>query len=284
MRKIKLFTDSTADLTPEQIEKFDIGIIPLYITINDKALKDGVDISVPEMYEIIEKNKKLPKTSAPSPGDFYSAFKEFVDQGQDILYIGISSKISASIQNARIAGKEFTDAKVEVVDSYNLSTGIGLLVLKAADLINEGKEMNEIVESINKRIPKVKTAFVIDTLEYLYKGGRCNALESFFGGMLNIKPIVQVVDGSMILGQKARGKKQKALDTMLANVLDDKENIEPGRIFVVDSISEEDTKYVKQKLEEAGFNKENKIIISNAGCVISSHCGQGTCGIMYISK
>lgn len=282
MNKVKIFTDSTCDLTPEILKENDISIVPLYVTFDKETYKDGIEISTEELYKKVSKTGRLPKTSASPPSDFYNAFKPFIDEGYDIVYIGISSKLSSTLQNAKIAASEFPEGRIEIVDSMNLSTGIGLLVLKAVDYVKEGLGAKEVAERVRKKVPKVKTAFVIDTLEYLYKGGRCNALQNFFGGILKIKPIVKVVDGIMILGQKSRGKRQKALDIMLANVLSDKDNIELDRIMVTHSMGKKDALKLKEQLESA-LDVE-KVYITNAGCVISSHCGPKTVGILYISK
>lgn len=282
MRDVKIFTDSTSDLTPEIIIDNNISQVPLYVNFEDKSFKDGIDINTTALYEAVKEKGKLPKTAAASPSDFYTAFKPYIDEGKDIIFISLSSKLSSNLQNAAIATSEFDKGRIELVDSLNLSTGIGLLVMKAVDYAKEGLDVHEIAGRIRELVPKVKTAFIIDTLEYLYKGGRCNALQNFFGNVLKIRPVVQVVNGSMILAQKIRGKRQKALSIMLQNVLKDKGNIQLDRITVTHSMSDEDAKYLKRELERAIPAKE--IIITNAGCVVSSHCGPNTVGILYISK
>ncbi|EOC99462.1 DegV family protein [Caldisalinibacter kiritimatiensis] len=282
MSKIKIITDSTCDLSPELIKQNNISVIPLYVTFDDESYKDGVNIKPKELFETVDKVGSLPKTSAAPPSDFYDVFKKNIDDGYDIIYISISSKLSTTMQNAILAASNFPENKIEIVDSLNLSTGVGLLVLKACDYANQGLSIKEIANKLRELAPKVKTEFVINTLDYLYKGGRCNALQSFFGGMLKIKPIVKVVDGKMILGQKPRGKK-KALKIMLNTVLNNKDNIDPSRIMITHSLgSEKEAEYLKKELEENTNAKE--VIITNAGCVISSHCGPKTIGILYINE
>lgn len=282
MGEVKIFTDSTCDLTPDIIKQFDISVIPLYVGFDDGTLRDGVDITAGELFKKVDETRKLPKTSAPSPIDFYNAFKPYIDQGKDIIYIGLSSGLSATLQNATIAAADFPEGRIEIVDSMNLSTGIGLLVLKACDFARDGMDIHEIASMIRMRVPKVKTAFVIDTLDYLYMGGRCSALQNFMSGIFKIKPIVKVVDGKMILGEKARGKREKALNTMLDNAIMDKDNIELDRIMVTHSVGSMDSEYLKEKLKENINVKE--VIVTVAGCVISSHCGPNTIGILYIGK
>lgn len=282
MNKVKLFTDSTSDLTPELIKKFDISVVPLYVTFNEEAFRDGIDITTEKLFREIQRNGKLPKTSAPSPSDFYNAFQSYINDGFDILYIGLSSELSSTIQNARIAALDLPQDRIEIINSLNLSTGIGLLVLKAADYIHEGLSLHEIKEKLKGWVSRIKTSFVIDTLDYLYLGGRCSALQSFFGGILKIKPVVQVTDGKLLLADKIRGKREKALTTLLNNALKDKDTMDAERIMITHSQCYDAAVQLKEQLESALTVKE--VIITDAGCVISSHCGPNTVGILYLLK
>lgn len=281
MSNVKIFTDSTSDLTAQIINDADISIVPLYVNFEDKTYMDGVNISTSELYERVEEYGKLPKTSAASPDDFYRAFKPFIDKGDDIVFIGISSKLSSQIQNAHIAAGEFPEGRVHVIDSLNLSSGIGLLVLKAADYAKQGFSAVEIAEKIKEIVPKIKTAFVIDTLEYLYKGGRCSGMENLVGSMLKLRPIVSVADGKMVPTQKVMGRRERALNAMLNTVLKQKDSIDSDRVMVTHSMSK-DADYLKEELQKNIEVKE--IIETQAGCVISSHCGPNTIGILYIEK
>lgn len=282
MRAVKVISDSTCDLSRELIEKNCIDIVPLYVVFDEKAYRDGIDISTEELYKTVEEKNMLPKTSAPSPQDFYDVFKKNIEEGKDIIYIGLSSKLSATVQNAIIAAQEFPEGRIEVVDSENLSTGIGLLVMKALDYAKEGMSIQEIASRVRELIPKVKTRFIINTLDYLYKGGRCTALESFIGNLLNIKPVVSLKDGKMFLEEKIRGKRDKARNNMLENVLLDKDNMLMERVFITHSMDLEEAKLLKESLKKEIDGGE--IIITDAGCVISSHCGPKTVGILYIRK
>lgn len=280
MSKVKIFADSTCDLSRDLIESNNISIVPLYVSFDENTYKDGVEISTKELYSKVNECNRLPKTSAPSPLDFINAFKPFIDEGKDILYIGLSTKLSSTLQNARIAAAEFSDAKIEIVDSFNLSTGIGLLVMKAVDLAKENLGVEEIAKRIRELVPRVETAFVPDTLDYLHKGGRCSSLQALMGSVLKIRPIIKVVDGGMIVGQKARGKREKILETMLENAIKDKDNMDKKRIFVTHTEGLKDAMFLKKELE-TNLDVE-EIIITDAGCVISSHCGPNTVGILYI--
>lgn len=282
MSNIKIFTDSTSDLSPEVIEKHDISIVPLYVSFNNETYKDGIDIDTDELYQKVKETNQLPKTSAPSPADFHDYFRPFIEKGMDIIYIGISSKISSTIRNAKLVADELKEANIEIVDSQNLSTGIGLLVMKAVSLAEKDLNVLEVAEEVRKLVPKVRTGFIIDTLDYLYKGGRCSALQSFVGGMLKIKPLVKVVDGKMILGQKTRGKRSKVLNILLSNLEKDKDVIDTDFVFITHSQADDDVEFIKKEVEKI-INPE-QIIVTNAGCVISSHCGSRTIGILYIVK
>jgi len=281
MGKVKIFGDSTCDLSPDLVEKHQIGIVPLYVLFNDESFRDGIEITTPDLYEKVEATGSLPKTAAPSPGDFILAFKPHIDAGEDIVYIGISTEFSATVNNARLAAQEFPPGRVEIVDSRNLSTGIGLLVMKAVDYAAEGMDCRTIAEKVRELVPKVETEFIIDTLEYLHKGGRCSGLTRFVGSMLKIRPSIKVVDGKMVPAQKFRGSRKKALAGLLNTALEMKEQISPERIFVTHSVSE-DGPYLREELLKETGAKE--VLITQAGCVISSHCGRNTIGILFIKK
>lgn len=282
MSNIKIFTDCVSDLSKELIEENDIATIPFYVHFNDEIFKDGIELNQEELYKKVKKYNTLPKTSAPSPQDFINSFNPYVEGKKEIIYIGISHKLSATMQNAIIAKNEFPNANISLIDSCNLSSGIGLLALKACDLRDEGLSGKQIVEKLSELTPKIQTSFVVDTLEYLHKGGRCSALESFFGGILKIKPILKVENGEIKLGKKARGKTDKVIDLMLEDVLKNKNNIDKKRAFITHSQGGELVYYLKKQLEK-NTDIEN-VYITDASSVISSHCGPGTIGILYMEK
>ncbi|MBS4534290.1 DegV family protein [Clostridium sp. D2Q-14] len=282
MNNIQLITDSTCDLPKSILTSNNISVIPLYVVFNEGSFKDGIDITPKELYDKVDKTGIMPKTSAPTPSDFYHAFKPHVEKGKDIIYIGLSSDLSSTIQNAKIAASEFENTNIHVIDSKNLSSGIGLLILKASDLINLGKPLDEIVKEVKYDVSNVKSSFIIDTLDYLYKGGRCSGIQNLVGSIFKIKPILKLNDGKIIVGQKPRGKKQKALDIVLNNIYKNKNSINLNRIIIGDSFSPEDLIYLKEELEKNVSFKE--IITMEAGCVISSHCGRKTVGIFYMEK
>jgi DegV family protein with EDD domain len=281
MNNIVLMSDSTCDLSDELIQKYQIKIIPLYVSFSDGTYKDRVELTTEGLYQKVSELGSLPKTSAPSMGDFYEFFKPLIDAGKDIVYIGLSSKLSATLQSARLAAQEFPEGRIQIVDSLNLSTGIGLLVLKAAKFRDEGLSAEQIASQVTQIVPKIKTAFVINTFDYLHKGGRCSALTSIVGTMLKIKPIIHVVDGGMIVGQKPRGIK-KAYQLMLDQINSDANQLDNDFVMVTHSLAKDAADYLKDQLNEQLEIKE--ILQTEAGCVISSHCGRETIGILYIVK
>lgn len=280
--KIKIFADSTCDLPSSWIEEHEIGIVPLYVVFGDDSLRDGMDITPVELYAKVEETGSLPKTAAPSPSDFIAAFSPYVEQGDEILYISISSELSSTYQNARIAAEELPPGKVTVIDSRNLSCGIGLLVMKAAKAAKEGASIPQLVDLLNSYVDQVECEFVIDTLEYLYKGGRCSGMQNLIGSLLKIRPVIKVMNGTMTPAYKVRGKKEKALEQMLANALDKVHEMDNDLIIVVHTMAESEALMLQKALQEKTGAKE--VRLSTAGCVICSHCGPQTVGLMYTKK
>lgn len=282
MRNIKIFTDSTSDLNEEFIKQYNISIVPLYVNFEGSSYKDGIDITTKELYAKVESYGKLPLTSAPSPGDFIKAFTPYIDDNMDILYVGLSSELSSTIQNAILASKEFPEGRIEIIDALNVHLGIGILVLKAADLIKEGKSLSEVTPLIRDMVSKVRVSFIIDTLDYLHKGGRCSGVQHFVGGILKIRPIINMENGKILVWSKQRGKHEKSLRALVNKALADKVSIDLERIFVCHSEALEDALHVKKELERE--LSTNNILIADAGCVISCHCGPKTVGITYLIK
>lgn len=282
MNKVAIVTDSTCDLNKDFIEENEIKVMPLYVNFGDVSYKDGVEINVPELYKKVEELKELPKTSAASVGDFMNVFNELLEQGYDIIYTGISASMSSTFQNARLAAEDELDKRIFVVDSKNLSTGIGLILMKMVKFRNEGLSAKEIYDRILEIVPKVRSQFAIERMEYLYKGGRCSALTALFGTILNIKPIIVVREGKMSVGKKPMGKMKRALDAMLDMLDKDKDNVDLDCIMITHSEANKSALYLQEELEK----RYDKSIINqtNAGCVISSHCGAGTIGILYVLK
>ncbi len=283
MAKIKIITDSTCDLTKELITKLDILVLPLYVNFGEDSFLDGQNIDTTSLYQKVEEYNMLPKTAAISFQTFLDVFNKYVDEGYEVIYTGISKAMSSTYNNARLASEEVDPEKISVIDSMNLSTGIGLNLLRIAKLRDEGKSLQEITDDLNIYRTKVKSQFVIPTLDYLYKGGRCNGLTNLIGKVFKIKPIIEVRDGKMNVGPKPRGKMINALNVLLNMVKNDLNNLECENIFVTHSLNYEDANYLVNELKTF-LPKKINIYTTCAGCVISSHCGKGTIGILYVTK
>jgi DegV family protein with EDD domain len=282
MKKVKIISDSTCDLTKELIKRNDIEIVPLYVNFNEESYLDGVNLDVEKMYQLVSEKKLLPKTAAPSPGAFVEVFQKYLDLGYEILYLGIGSKFSATFSSANVAKNTLESDDIYLVDSMNLSSGTGLLLLKACKFRDEGMSGKDIKVKLEEIVPKVRSQFVIDTLEYLYKGGRLNALSALVGGMLRVKPIIKVRDGVMVVGKKGRGNIKNGINLMLQEFFNDVENIDPEFLMITHSLADESSKYIKSQISDK--IKVKNIFDTHAGCVISSHCGKGTIGVLYILK
>ena len=283
VHKVKIISDSTCDLSPELIKRYDVEILPLYVTLGDESLKDGVDITPDQLYAWADEHKTTPKTAAVTQADAYNVLKKYVEQGCQIVYTGISSEMSVSYGVVQLAAKEFPDAKIAVVDSRNLSTGVGHVVIRAAELAQEGKDAFEIKEELDQFTPLVRASFVVDTITYLYRGGRCSAVAAFGATALNLKPSIVVENGKMRPDAKYHGKIDRALKKYVQAMEPSLLKARPDRVFITHSGSSEETvNAIKRYLEELNYFKE--ILITRAGCVISSHCGPGTLGVLFLRK
>lgn len=279
--KIKIISDSTCDLSKELIKKYDIPLVPLFVNFGEESYLDGETLTTVEMYQKVEEKDMLPKTAAASPGSFVEVFEKYLSEGYEVIYIGLGSKFSATFQSAHSAKLLLENEKIYLIDSGNLSSGSGLLVMKALSFREQGDSAKEIVEKIEALVPKVRSQFVIETLEYLYKGGRLNALSAFMGTMLRLKPIIKVRNGIMEVGKKGRGKLRNGIDLMLEEVINQKEEIDLEFCMITHSLSDEAVPYIRENINGIPFKN---VFETEAGCVISSHCGKGTIGILYILK
>lgn len=261
--KIKLLVDSTCDLPIEYLNKNDVGVIPLIVGFGEEQYQDLIELTTKELYEKVKEKNKLPKTAARSIGEFDDVFKKYLSEGYDqVLYMGLSSHFSSTLQNAVVASKEY-EGKVFVHDTLNLSTGEGLQVIKAIEFRNNGLDASQILEKLTEIAPKVRSQFAVETLEYLYKGGRCSQTTYFFGKNLRIKPIIRVVDGKMVVYKKPIGKMVNALNKLLDIFKDDLPNIDLSKVMITHSIADESSAYLYQELKKY-VPKEN-IMVTNAG-------------------
>ncbi len=277
-RKVVIASDSTCDLSKELIEKYDVKVIPLHINFGETSYSDGVDINLEGLYKKVDENGEMPKTSAVSPREMHRFFRQYVDEGYDVFYVGIGSKLSSTFNVARIEAEEF-DGHVTCSDSANLSTGIGLLVLKACSFRDQGMNIHEIKEKIDNIVPRVKSQFVVETLNYLHKGGRCSGTSLIFSKILSIKPMIIVRDGSLLVGKKFVGSMKKAITGMTKLFLEDSNNFDNEFVFITHTLAFDKVGIIKNLIKDVEIKNLYDTV---AGCVIGSHCGAGTIGILYI--
>ncbi len=274
-------SDSTTDLSPELRERYNVAISPLGITLGDKVYTDGVDITPDDIYAHHAKTGELPKTAATNVGDCLEFFKKFKDENKTVILFTISSDMSSTYNNACIAAEEL--GNVYVIDTKNLSTGGGLLVVAAAEMLRNGLSAEEIVEKTKALVPCVDASFVIDSLEYLYKGGRCSALAMFGANLLKLKPCIQVKNGKMDVSKKYRGKYGDVLKQYITEKVSDHSDIILDRVFITHAGC--DPKLVKEVTELAkSLAPFKEVFVTRAGCTVSSHCGANTLGILFIRK
>ncbi|MGI6072923.1 MAG: DegV family protein [Lachnospiraceae bacterium] len=280
---IKIIADSTCDLSPELIEQHDISIIPLHILLDEEEYLDGVNIGPDEIFKWADENNTTPKTSAPALPDAMEIMEPFLKDDGEVIVFTISETMSATIKVVELAAENLNAAdRVTCIESANLSTGIGLLVLAAADMVKEGKSRQEIVTEIETLKPRVRTSFVLDTLIYLHRGGRCSGVAALAGAALKIHPKIVVKNGSMEASKKYRGKMKFVIMDYVKDMEEDILQANPKRIFITHSGVEEETlKEIREYLQ--GMGRFEEILLTRAGGVISSHCGPGCIGVFFIA-
>lgn len=279
--KIIITSDSTTDLNEELLARYNIQLLRLSVTLNERNYMDGLDITPEMIYENYRQKKTLPKTAAPNLEECCAFFRQFVDRGYSIVHFTISSDMSSTYQNSVVAAREFPN--VHVVDTRNLSTGGGLLVVTAGEMLRQGKSAAEIAEHCRNLTPYVDASFVIDSLEFLHKGGRCSAVAMLGANLLKFKPCIVVKDGKMSVGKKYRGKFETVLLKYIEDRLGDASDIELDQIFVTHAgVDDEIAHACVEKVKSlAPFGE---VHLTRAGCTICSHCGRNTLGVLFLRK
>lgn len=281
MHKIKITCDSTCDLTAELYEKYNVEVLPLGVSLGDEFYHDGVDVTAKSIFSFVEEKGVLPKTAAVSIGEYEEVFRKYVDQGYAVIHINISSELSACHQNARLATEELEG--VYPIDSRNLSTGSGLLVIEAAEMAQQGHSAQEIVERLEALREKVDASFVLQTLEYLKKGGRCSSVVALGANMLQLRPEIEVADGGMKVGKKYRGKMERSITDYVKGRLEGRDDICKDRIFVTHSyVPDEIVEKVVALVKE--LHPFAEVLETKAGCTISSHCGPECLGVLFFKR
>lgn len=286
---IRLLCDSTFDLPVEEIKKYQIDVLPLYIQLGETTYRDNKkDITVEQLFDFVEKNNTLPKTAALTINDYMEIFKKILDEGDDIISTGISSKLSVTFNNSILAREElaamgYDPARIRLIDSEHLSTGIAHLLIYIRKLIDQGKSLDEIEMLANAYKKRISTSFILDTLEYMHMGGRCSSMVYHAANVLGLHPKLSMEEGKLVPGEKYRGNyTRKCLRNYFENTVQvNIDNIEKELIFITTTSVGPLSDAAKELLEGLGF--EN-VMVTQAGATIASHCGPNCIGFLFVTK
>jgi len=278
---IKIISDSTCDLSKELLEKYDITVVPLTVIKDDKPFTDGITITTDEIFAHVAAGGNLCTTTAVSVGEYQDWFAKYADTYDAVVHINISSEFSSCYQNACLAAEEFNN--VIAIDSRNLSTGQGLVVLEACKLAKTTASLEDLQQKINDFTPKVEASFLLDKLEYMVKGGRCSSAAALGANLLNLKPCIEVKNGKMSVVKKYRGNYSKCLATYVKDRLADRDDLDRNVLFVTRTpVTDDCLKAVEDAVDE--YADFENIYWTHAGCTISCHCGPGTLGVLFVRK
>jgi len=280
--RIKISADSTCDLPAGIVSRYNIGLAPLYIIKDDKPYKDRLEISVSDIFEHVESGKGLTRSNAINISEYQEYFSEWLKESDALIHISISNHFSACNQSARIAAEDFQN--VYVVDSLNLSTGSGHIVLDAAVMAESGMAPEHIRDELERLVYRVEASFVIGTLKYLHLGGRCSGVQALGANLLKLNPCIEVIDGKMEVGKKYRGKFDKIILDYVEDRLSGRDDIDTKRIFVTYPPSMPDSLICEVVEKVKSLRDFDEIICCDAGCVISNHCGPICVGILFYRK
>jgi DegV family protein with EDD domain len=276
---MRIIADSCADLSPEILAKYPITLVPLSVAIGSRVYRDVIELSQHQLYALVAETGEMPKTAAPTVAEYLAAFA-----GDDpAIHIALSSPLSASYHNACLAAEMLPEGQVCIIDSHNVSSGLGLLAVRACELAAAGWPREDIVRDLEGCVPRVWTSFLLDTLEYLYKGGRCNAVQNILGSVLRIHPVIAILpDGTLGIHDKPRGTRQRGLESLLKEFTQNLPRIDRHRIFITHTACPEDAAFLAIEVKRMADPEE--LYITEAGSVIASHCGPRTIGILYVFK
>lgn len=281
MSKIMITCDSTADLTKELYAKYEAAAVPMGVNLGDDFRRDGLNITISDIFDYVAASGQLPKTSAVSVGEYDDVFRPLVEQGYEVVHVSLSSSLSSSHQNARLAAEEL--GNVYVVDSKNLSTGIGHLVLLGRELAASGMTAAEVAAALEQLREKLDVSFVLQTLEYLHKGGRCSGVAAFGANLMKLRPEIEVVGGKMQVGRKYRGNMEKTVLAYIRGRLEGREDIRLDRIFITHSGCPQEIVEKAEALVRE-LHPFQEVIVTTAGSTITSHCGPDCLGVLFLKK
>ena len=281
-KAIRVSADSTCDLSPQLLEEYDIETLPLYVVMEGRSYQDGVDLTPDGLYQKVQASGKIGSTAAINVEEYLSFFTHMKDTCETVIHFTISSEMSSCCQNARIAAAEV--GGVYVIDSRNLSMGIGLLVLRACELARQGMAAEVIVSYIENMAGRVDASFIPESLEFLKMGGRCSALAALGANLLRIKPCIQVRDGVMGVGKKYTGSHEKVLLKYVGDRLLHLEDVDLSRVFITHSGMDDPALVDKVKDAVLAAAPFEEVLVTRAGCTISNHCGPNTLGVLFCRK
>ena len=279
--KIKILSDSTCDLSQDLLEKYNITLVPLTVIKNGEAFSDGVTITPAEIFAHVAAGGDLCTTTAMNVGEYQEYFERYSGEYDGILHINIGSSFSSCYQNACLAAEDYD--KVRVVDSQNLSTGQGLVVLKACELAAACESIDELQQKVQEFTSHVEASFLLDQLQYMVKGGRCSSVVALGANLLNLKPCIEVKNGKMSVVKKYRGNYAKCLATYVKERLADREDLDRKTLFVTRTPVTDDCLEAVKQAVDAYADFEN-IYWTEAGCTVSCHCGPSTLGVLFVRK
>jgi DegV family protein with EDD domain len=284
-------TDSTCDLPPYLLQDNHISVLSMHVFLGERDCLDGVNVQPSELFQYAQASQRLPRTAAASVLEFCEIFKKAFDDGfEEIIYTGLSASLSSTFQNATLAGKEMAEfgidpARVHCVDSMQLSAGSGELLLRGVKMAEGGMGAAEIVAALKKTVPRIRTSFVVDTLEYLHMGGRCSSVIYVAGSMLKIHPMIELRGGKMSVGGRFHGGIGHCLEIYRRKVVDDRlDAIDPERIFILHTFSEGAQEVKRAEEAIRGLDYFGEVHLGHASATISTHCGPGTLGFIYAMK
>ncbi len=278
--KIRFTADSTCDMSAEFRDRYQVELIPLTVELNGKYYRDGIDVFPDDIITAVNQGSPLPKTSALNVSEYTEVFERLLKECDAIIHFNIGSGFSSCHQNARLAAENLP---VYVIDTCNLSSGSSLVIAEAADMLEQGMDVEKVVEELKTVVEKVDASFILDRLDYLYKGGRCSMVAMLGANVLRLKPCIEVVDGKMGVGKKYRGTYERCLKQYIADRLSDKDSISTKRVYITHTgIAQETVESIRKIVADTIPFAE--IFDNRAGSTVTSHCGENTCGILFVRK
>ncbi len=279
--KIKIAADSMSDLSKELIEKYDFSILPVNVMLGTNMYRDGIDIVPQDIFDYVKETKELPKTAALNEDAFREFFTKMTADGSSLIYFSISNKCSAMFSIAKQIEKEF-DGKVYVCDTLQLSTGEALLMIKAKEMVDAGKSMQEIIDFVEEEKTHINTSFVPETVDYLAKGGRCTKAAAFVANALSIHPLIEMnSEGQLCPGKKYMGKMTRCIKNYITDLKEKYPNYDDTRCFITHSSAEDEMVQVAVEKTKELFNFK-EINVTVAGSVVTGHCGKNTLGLLFV--